>query len=92
MISYFARGHKLMSDSLGLDTIETIDDINERLYAEDPIREYRVPVTLERRGVMTIKASCRESAEGVARVLAGLDDDSLQDVQTSERIGAAVEA
>lgn len=88
MITYFVQGHKLITDSLG---ITPLDEENERLYAEEQLHEYRVPVTLVRQGVVTIRASCRETAEGVVRVTAGLNDDELTEVQTTEIVGTAIE-
>ena len=87
IISYHARQHKLISDSLGLPSL---DDKNESHYPDEDLRTFRVPVTLIKRGSVTINASCKKSAEDVVRVVAGLSDD-LDSSISSEVIGSAFE-
>ena len=83
IIAHHARQHKLISDSLGLSSI---DEENERRYDEDSFHTFKVPVTITRRGCVEILARDAESARNVVRVATSLGDDIKNIVQT-ERIG-----
>jgi len=86
MIAYHDKAHKLISDSLGLTPL---DQINEDLYADDDLREYRVPVSVVRTGHATVHARDAKSAEDVVRVFTTLTDE-IDDPRQTEYIGSAV--
>jgi hypothetical protein len=69
----------------------TIDDENERRYAEDGMRRFRVPVAVIRRGIVEVLARDAKSAEGLVSVCAALADD-FENAEQSEVVGRAVAA
>jgi hypothetical protein len=87
MVHQAARAVKLISDSL---RIPSVAEENERLYAEDEFRLYRVPVTLTREGFVTVRSRNATSAENIARVMASFAEDIENAIQ-SESVGEATE-
>jgi len=85
IISHHVKQHKLITDSLGLSTI---DEENEQLYSDECFSEFRVPVTVTRQGFMTLLARDAKSAERVADAAAAFADD-IEDVVQTELIGRA---
>ena len=67
----------------------TIDEENERLYAEADLGIFRVPVTLIRKGVVTVRARDAKVAESIAKVMAAFADDIDNSVRI-ENVGPAV--
>lgn len=89
IISHFQKQHKLITDSLGFPSVEdTLNDENERLYADSSYSEFRVSVTVTRQGFMTLLATDAKAAEQVAQAAAAFSDDIEEAVQT-ELIGHA---
>ncbi|MBX3424792.1 MAG: hypothetical protein KF688_03840 [Pirellulales bacterium] len=85
MIAQFAQAHQLISDGLGLTPL---DEMNERLYSDDRMKRFRVPVAITRRGVVEILARDAESARNVVGVCTALAD-GLENAEQSEEIGPA---
>ena len=88
MVYHAAQAVKQVSDAIG---VPTIDEENERLYADDDFQTFRVPVTLTRQGFVRIFARDAKAAEGVAKVMAAFADDIENAVHT-EQVGTAIPA
>lgn len=69
----------------------TIDEENERRYSDECFRNFRVPVTLTRKGFVSVFAQDAKAAEAVAQVIAAFADDIENAVQT-EQVGTAIAA
>lgn len=88
MVYQAARAVKLISESIGLPTV---DEENERLFAEDGLRTFLVPVTLKREGFVRVRAGDAKSAEAAAKAGATFADDFEGSIHRNE-IGSAIEA
>jgi hypothetical protein len=62
IITQYADAHKLVSNGLGLSTI---DEENEQLYDDSSFGRYRVPVKRVRQGYVELLACDPKSAESV---------------------------
>lgn len=101
IVHHAARAVKMIRDSLGLPIVDeessdssglsTIDEENDRRYMEAHFRTFRVPVTLTRKGFISVFAGDAKAAEGVAQVIAAFADDIENPVQT-EQVGTAIAA